>query len=375
MPLCSEVIFIFPDLIPLMFKYRTMQLNKALFLLALSLTTGFYGCAQKQGSTTDGKQIPADHRVAVAFYNCENFFDTVHNPAKEDEEFTPDGKNHYTQRIYEQKLHNIATVIQNMGGSEGPAILGMAEVENNTVLSDLAHQPELAARGYKYEWYDGPDPRGINVALLYNPKYFHVIKSEPLHVDLSGTGGKSITRDVLHVYGVLSGDTVHVFVNHWPSRRGGEDQSDPKRDIAAMVNKTAAEKIMKKDPNAKVIIMGDLNDNPNSNSVATVLGAKPNQSDVATSGLYDPWAAIFATGLGTEEYRHSWNLFDQIIISGGLLKNKNHKLHYDKAEIYKPDFIIDHYKGHEGEPHRSFVGPHWINGYSDHFPVILYLAD
>ncbi len=314
-----------------------------------------------------------NNRISVAFYNCENFFDTYHNPGKEDEEFTPNGKYHYTQKIYEQKVHNIATVIQNMGGPDGPSIIGLAEVENKTVLNDLVRQPELARRNYKYEWFDGPDPRGINVAMLYNPKYFQVLKSEPLHVDLSATRGKSVTRDVLHIYGILSGDTVHLFINHWPSRRGGSDESEPKRAIAARVNKDAIENIMKKNSNTKVILMGDLNDNPTDISIAGILGAKGEQNGVTATGLYDPWVNIYKSGKGTEEYKHIWNLFDQVIISGGFLLNKNHKLRYESAEIFKPDFIIDHYKGHEGEPHRSFVGTHWINGYSDHFSVILYL--
>ena len=341
-----------------------MQLYKTIPILLLILLCGFSGCAQKTN----------DHSISVAFYNCENFFDTVHNPAKEDEEFTPSGKYHYTQRVYEQKVHNIATVIQQMDGADGPAIIGLAEVENNTVLNDLVNQPEIARRNYKYEWFDGPDPRGINVAMLYNPKYFRILKAEPLHVDLTGVQGKSVTRDVLHVQGILYGDTVHVFVNHWPSRIGGEEVSAPKRAIAAKVNKDAIAAIMKKTPDVKVIVMGDLNDNPTDNSITTTLGAKSEQSEVAGNDLYDPWINIYKKGEGTEEYRHSWNLFDQVIISGSFLKNKDHKLHYEKAEIFKPDLIIDHYKGHEGEPHRSFVGTHWINGYSDHFPVILYLS-
>ena len=334
-------------------------------VLVFVIATGFCGCTQQ----------PDNREIAVAFYNCENFFDTVHSPAKEDEDFTPEGKYHYTQRIYEQKLHNIATVLQSMGGDDGPAMIGMAEVENNTILTDLSNQPELAKRNYKYAWFDGPDPRGINVALLYNPKYFEVLRSEPLHVDLSAFGGKSLTRDVLHVYGILAGDTVDVFVNHWPSRRGGEEASDAKRGAAAQVDKDAITTIMKNRPGAKIILMGDLNDNPTDNSITGILGAKAEPADVPETGLYDPWIDIYKRGGGTETYRGSWNLFDQVIISGGLLANRNHKLHYDKAEIYRPDFIVDHYKGHDGEPHRSFVGTRWINGYSDHFPVILYLSN
>ena len=339
-------------------------MNKLFFLFVIASFISCSGCAQK----------PNENGISVAFYNCENFFDTVHNPVKQDEEFTPGGKYHYTQKIYGQKLHNIATVMQSMGGADGPAIIGMAEVENATVLNDLVHQPELERRNYKYEWFDGPDPRGINVAMLYNPKYFQVIKSEPLHIDLTGINARSLTRDILHVHGLLNGDTVDVFVNHWPSRRGGEDESGPKRAVAARVDKEAIDMIMRKNPNAEIILLGDFNDNPTDNSIAGILGAKGEQNEVGATGLYDPWVPIYKSGTGTEEYQHSWNLFDQVIISAAFLHNKNHKLHYDNAEIVKPDFIIDHYKGHEGEPKRSFVGPHWINGYSDHFPVILYLS-
>ncbi|MCW3121535.1 MAG: endonuclease [Flavipsychrobacter sp.] len=342
-----------------------MQVRTLLLLVAIASFTGLAGCIQKNN----------DHAITVAFYNCENFFDPVDDPAKDDDDFTPNGKYHYTQRVYEQKLHNIATVIQGMDGSDGPAIIGVAEVENSTVLNDLSRQPEIARRNYKYEWYNGPDPRGINVALLYNPKLFRVLHSEPLHVDLSADGGRSVTRDVLHVYGILAGDTVHVFVNHWPSRRGGEDASDDKRAIAAWVNKDAISAIMQQDPNAKVIVMGDLNDNPGDNSIANILGAKDDQNKVTLTVLYDPWAAIYKGGSGTESFKHSWNLFDQVIISGAFLQNTNHKLHYGKAAIVKPDFIVDHYKGHDGEPRRSFAGTHWINGYSDHFPVMVYFTN
>ncbi len=335
----------------------------ACFIIVLSVCLP--GCATRNAGDND---------IAIAFYNCENLFDTVHNPGKEDEEFTPQGKYHYTQRLFEQKLHNIATVIQSIGGTDGPVIIGLAEVENNDVLDHLVQQPELARRHYKYEWYDGPDPRGINVAMLYDPAHFSVIKSEPLHVDLTGIDSRSLTRDILHVYGVLFGDTVHLFVNHWPSRRGGIDDSGPKRAAAATVEKKAISSIMTSNPNAKILLMGDFNDNPDDSSIAVILGAKDSRKDAAITGLYNPWADIYKAGSGTEVYQHHWNLFDQVIISGTLLKNENHHLHYDQAAIFKPDFIVDHYKGHEGEPHRSFVGTHWINGYSDHFPVVLYLT-
>ncbi len=332
-------------------------LNISLFFVIIMVGT-YQGHSQMSGSK----------RVAAAFYNCENFFDITDNPARDDDEFTPNGKYHYTQKIYEQKLHNIASVLQGMD----PAVVGMAEVENNVVLDALTKQQAIAGRRYRYVWYDGPDPRGINVALLYNPLLFRVLNSEPIHVNISATGGKSVTRDVLHVRGVLAGDTVDILVNHWPSRRGGEDESGPKRAIAAKVNKDAVSKILGRDRNAKVIIMGDLNDNPDDNSVANVLGARSDAANLSLTALYNPFAALHKSGQGTEVYKHQWNLFDQVIISGSLLHGRN--LSYQVAEIYKPDFLKDTYKGHEGEPHRSFIGTKWINGYSDHFPVVVYFT-
>lgn len=315
-------------------------------------------------STTHGQSAG---RVVVGFYNCENLFDTIDDPAKDDEEFTPDGKYKYSDRIYRQKLKNISSVLAAMR----PAVVGLAEVENSTVLKDLTTQQSIAAKGYRFVIHSGPDPRGINVALIYDPASFRVLKSEPIKVDISSTSGKAVTRDVLHVHGILVKDTVDIFVNHWPSRRGGADESNDKRGIAAQVNREAAARLMKKNKNAHIIIMGDLNDNPADPSITNVLGAV---ADKKSSGsyLYNPFASIHASGSGTEVYRKQWNLFDQIIISSSLLTDKT--LTYNGAEIFRPSFIIDTYKGHEGEPHRSFKGPRWINGYSDHFPVVTYFT-
>lgn len=313
------------------------------------------------------------NKISVAFYNCENFFDTIHSPGKEDEEFTPIGKYHYTQKIYEQKLHNIATVIQNIAGDDGPAIMGLAEVENETVLHDLVAQPEIARRSYHYVLLRGADKRGINVAMLYNPRYFTLLGSAALPVIFDPAvsvedTGKLTTRDVLHVSGVLAGDSVHVFINHWPSRTGGVADSGPRRAAAALVNRAAIDALIKKEHQPKIIVMGDLNDNPADSCVVAVLGAKGEKG----SALYNPFAAIFKSNAGTEYYNGSWNLFDQIIISGSFLQVDRKGLYYDSAGIYQLDFLISHNKRHKGEPLRSFVGAYWLNGYSDHFPVLLY---
>ncbi len=318
-------------------------------------------------------QTGVKSRIFVGFYNCENLFDTLDDPGKQDEEFTPSGKYRYTSRIYRQKLANIAAVIRSMNSGDGPAVLGMAEVENNNVLNDLVHEPALAGTNYKYAWFRGPDPRGINVALLYNASVFRVLQARPVPVDISRTAGKAETRDILYVSGILYGDTVHLFVNHWPSRRGGEDESGPKRAIAAHTVKDAISRVATQRRGANIIVMGDFNDNPADASLITVLSASCTPGGVAGIDLYNPFCAMHSKGEGTEVYRHQWNLFDQVIVSGSLLSSRPGKLHYDRAEIHKPSFIIDTYKGHEGEPHRSFKGTKWINGYSDHFPVGIYL--
>ena len=347
-----------------------------MFVLSKLLGTILCAAGLLAGHSHVHAQAGNDSRLLVAFYNCEQFFDTVDNPGKDDNEFTPVGKYHYTQRIYEQKQHNIATVIQSMGeGAPGiyPALIGLAEVENSTVLNDLIHQPELARHNYKYVIYDGPDPRGINTALVYDPALFKVISSEPIRVGRYGLFEPVVTRDILHVCGVLAGDTVHVLVNHWPSRRGGVEESEQKRGSAAYTVKRYTDSLMRMRPATRIIVMGDLNDNPLDNTVNRVLGAATIRSSVRADGLYNPWADLFISGQGTESYKHQWNLFDQIIISGAFMGNGTGKWYYDQALIYKPVFLMDNYKGHEGEPRRSFAGPHWINGYSDHFPVLLYL--
>ena len=311
--------------------------------------------------------------IAIGSYNCENFFDTIHDPNKKDEETTP------TPKDYLQKQHNIATVIEAMGKDitpDGCALVGLVEVENDNVLKDLIAQPELKDRHYKYEWFYTPDERGISTAMLYNPKYFRVLKSEPLHVATESLAGKRTTRDILHVCGVLAGDTVHVLINHWPSKSGGEAASAPGRRLAANVAKRVVDSLLFKDPDNKIIIMGDLNDNPTSEGVVDILNAKAEKKDVELNGIYNPWIKMYKQGMGTENYQHEWNLIDQIMVSGSWLVNNNKKWKYYNAEIFNKDFLVYHIGYNKGLPHRSYTYAHvWDNGYSDHFPVLMYLIE
>ncbi len=315
---------------------------------------------------------------AIAFYNFENLFDTKDDPRKFDEEFTPDGAYHYTEEIYHQKLHNLATVLEKLGTEvtpDGPAIIGTAEIENEKVLLDLVAQPEIKSRGYGVVHFEGPDARGIDCGLLYNPKYFQLLGARSLNVDLRPAAKDNHrTRDVLYVTGIFAGDTVHVLVNHWPSRSGGEAASAPFRAIAAGVSRKIIDSLEKENPAVKIVVMGDLNDDPVDNSVTKVLKAKGNRDDVKLQDLYNPFTRFYKQGIGSLGYNDSWNLFDQIIVSGGFLHGDKSHWQYYKAEIFNRDFLKNKFGQYRGYPHRSFVGTTWMNGYSDHFPSLVYLV-
>lgn len=320
----------------------------------------------------------AQYQVAlIGFYNLENIFDTINQIDVEDEEFTPDGGNHYTSLVYLDKLEKLSQVISEMGTDDSPegiAILGVAEVENEDVLVDLVNQPKLKNRNYKIVHIDGKDERGIDVGLLYNPKYFTVKKAESLHVPTEKMDSAyGYTRDVLYVTGEFLGEPLHVFVNHWPSRRGGQEASQPYRELAASVNKHKIDSLMKIDPNTKVVVMGDLNDDPVDVSVAKVLGAKGYKGDVKKGGLYNPWTTFYKSGIGTLAYQDSWNLFDQIIISSGFLETNQAGLFFKEQVIFKRDYMIQKTGKFKGYPMRTYSNGIYIGGYSDHFPTYIVL--
>jgi len=316
--------------------------------------------------------------AAVAFYNFENLFDTLDDPHKLDEDFTPGGAYHYTGAVYRAKLHNLATVLQQLGtglNPDGPALIGTAEIENDLVLSDLVAQPEIHGRGYRFVHFESPDNRGVDVALLYHPKYFRVLQARALETDIRESGEKGgRTRDVLHVTGILAGDTTHVFVNHWPSRRGGAAASAPLRATAARVSKRVIDSLVRRDPQTRVLLMGDLNDDPGDPSVLNVLGAKGDRRKVAPGGMFNPWLTFIRKGIGTLCFDDTWNLFDQVMLSSGWLDSTPGHWRFYRAEIFDRAFLKEPFGKYKGYPHRSFEGSRWINGYSDHFPVVVYLV-
>ncbi len=319
------------------------------------------------------KQEKKFQMVLIGFYNLENFYDTINDPGKNDEEFLPDGANHYTGSVYRDKIGKLSEVISLIGTDvtpDGLALMGCAEIENDAVLTDLVHSVKLEKRGYKIVHHNSPDIRGVDVGLLYNPKYFTPKYSESLFVPLfEADGAPRYTRDVLYVEGALLGEPVYVFVNHWPSRRGGEEASAPGRATAAGVAKHKIDSIIQINPNAKIVLMGDLNDDPVSQSVAKVIGATGDRQAVKPGGMFNPWTIYFKEGIGTLAYRDSWNLFDQIIISSGWLNKDQPGFFFKDARIFSKPWMINQDGRYKGYPKRTYDFNRYMGGYSDHFPT------
>lgn len=316
------------------------------------------------------------YKVAIiGFYNLENLYDTINDPLVNDDEFTPDGQKNYTPKVYLDKLDKLSDVLSQIGTdytADGAAILGVAEVENEQVLKDLAQTSKLKKRNWQTVHYHSPDERGVDVAMFYNPKYFKPTYSESLNVPLKNDDGSlRKTRDILYVKGLLDGEVVHVFVNHWPSRRGGEEASAPWRALAASVCKAKVDSITGDDLNAKVVVMGDLNDDPVSPSVTHVMAATGDLEKVKAGGFFNPWVDLYKNGLGTLAYNDAWNLFDQILITNSWLDTKQQGFHYQKAMVFKRQFMMQQTGRYKGYAKRTYDFNIYIGGYSDHFPTYL----
>lgn len=327
---------------------------------------------------TNGQTTKPQYKMAIAgFYNLENLYDTIDNPKVNDDEFTPAGPKNYNSTIYWDKIQHLATVISQIGTNQnvdGPAILGVAEIENDTVLNDLVRHKLLAKRNYRIVHYDSKDIRGVDVAMLYNPKYFSVEESDKLFVKLpSGTKDAYYTRDILWVKGKLDGETIHVYVNHWPSRSGGEERSAPAREAAARVCRNHMDSILKTEPEAKFIVMGDLNDDPVNNSITKVINAKGKQKDVRKGGMFNPWMELYKNGIGTIAYQDAWGLFDQILISFPWLNKEQTGFFFYQQHIFNKEFMVENVGKYKGYPMRTWDGNTYRGGYSDHFPTYIVL--
>ncbi|HET8838552.1 MAG TPA: endonuclease/exonuclease/phosphatase family protein [Flavobacteriaceae bacterium] len=317
--------------------------------------------------------------LTVAFYNLENLFDTENDPKKFDER-TPIMEMPAEARpeAYRKKLHNMASVLSKIGtdvAKDSPAIIGISEVENQKVIEDLVNQPELVEKNYGIIHYESPDERGIDVALLYQKDLFRPISSSSHSVYLYNQAKEKqdYTRDQLLVTGLLDGEKMHFIVNHWPSRGGGEAASEPKRLAAAAVMKGIIDSIQAVDPYAKIMAMGDFNDNGYNKSFKEVLGSKSEQESVKLKGIYNPYEALHAQGIGSNAYRDGWDNFDQIIMTKPFLAGDYDSYHFYKAFVFNPKFMLTPEGRYKGYPFRSWGNGAFTGGYSDHFPVYVYL--
>lgn len=340
-------------------------------LLTLALTLVFCLSAYAQNN----KQYI---RLSVGFYNVENLFDTINQPNVIDEEFTPDGLNKWNTEKYNKKLENLSYVISQVGAQGGPTIMGLAEIENRGVIQDLIDMPLLKDNEYGIAHFDSPDRRGIDVGLIYMKNVFQLTESFP-HPVMLPTG--YLTRDVLRATGYIDGELFHFLVAHWPSRSGGEAVSVPKRMAAAKVMRHVSDSLLAVNKDANVVLMGDFNDDPVSVSVKDGLKIKKSSKNLKYNDLFSPMLKLYKEGVGTLAYRDVWNLFDILIVNGNLLGNdySKFKLYTDpktknSAFVFNKEFLLQSDGAFKNYPYRTIVGGEYQGGYSDHFPVYMYLV-
>lgn len=307
----------------------------------------------------------------IMFYNVENYFDTVDDPGKEDGEFLPGGMRGWNISRYYTKQSNISKVISALGGWVPPALVGLCEVETDKALHDLTRMSPLKNLGYRYVHYESPDVRGIDVALLYQPDQFTPHHSEAIEIFFTNTTYK--TRDLLYVSGTVNAtnDTLHVFVCHWPSRLGGELESEDRRVQVAEHLRHKVDSIFREVTSPNIVIMGDFNDQPSNNSILNTLGANPLNEGFEADKLYNLAFRLEERGKGSHKYQGEWAMLDQIIVSGALLDIKNNiNTTVSDMHVFEPDFLLEDDKAFLGKmPRRTYIGMRYRGGFSDHLPV------
>ncbi len=307
-----------------------------------------------------------DNIYTVAFYNLENLFDTEHNQNTLDKDYTPNGVKKWTPKRYRKKLLQLGKTISQIGcktNQRSPSLLGAAEVENRNVITDLLNSEPLVHRDYGFIHYESPDERGIDTALVYLKSDFEVMHSAPIPLLVNNPNGvRDTTRDILYVQGKLNGEEVHVFVNHWPSRRQGSVETAYKRIKASQTIKEYMARIEEKVERPRYIVMGDFNDGPNSESITELIDG---------TQLYNATSKLLSYTAGSANYRKSWILFDQIIISQNFLLNEPGTHEFLDAHIFNEHFLREWEGKYKGNPFRTYVGDKYFGGFSDHFPVYI----
>lgn len=310
--------------------------------------------------------------VRIMCYNVENLFDIQDDTLTNDSEYLPGGMRGWNYTRYQQKLSHIAQVVAAVGEWSSPALIGLCEIENDNCLKTLTTYSPLKALNYKYIHYESPDARGVDVGLLYKPNSFTPISSRPIRVNFPT--GKT-TRDILYACGQLPNkDTIHVFVNHFPSRLGGELESEPSRLLVAGLLRTCVDSVLSIDSTALIIIMGDFNDYPDNKSIQTVLGAvSVPTNNFRNTQLYNLTYPLHVKGeIGSYKHDGQWGMLDQIIVSGSFLnQSKRSVIKTDGAHVFDAQWLLEESKIIGNQPYRTYVGMKFHGGYSDHLPVYM----
>ena len=314
---------------------------------------------------------------SVMFYNLENLYDTINDPLTNDDEFTPTGAKRWTEVKYRRKISNLGEVFSAVSSLPGgfPVLVGVSEIENDSVLDDLVGQKMLSGANYRYIHYESNDCRGVDVALLYKPNIFKVLESNPLKLILR-SGREYIGRDILKVIGLLDGEKFCIYVCHFLSRRTGRDASCGFRRAGAETIYNDALQVREEHQGIKVIVMGDMNDGPSDFALANLLRAGKQKEGLEEGAFFNPMWTLMEEGLGTSLFKRRWTLFDNILVCKNLIASSGSEgfhiapcgkgVHY--AEIFKRNFMLEH-----GIPKRSYNGNHFSDGYSDHLPVLIHL--
>ena len=313
--------------------------------------------------------------IGIAFYHCEQLYDNTDDFGVNDEDYTPEGKFHYTDKIYQSRLHNLAKVILSMDDdADGHlALLGLSDVEDEKVLQDLCTKQNLGADAWAYVISKGPDRWGMNVALLYKPGLFTVLESQSLALPQPDAFELNLVRDIIYIKGLLLKDTVYIWVNYWNSTHINDPNAGAKQALSASFCRKQMDAVLAKQPNARLIVMGNFNTNPNDSSLSKVLKTAAAKEDTGPGQLYNPFSEMLQSGKGSVEFLDKWYIYDQIMLSGAFLKPFN-PLFYTRAFIFKKDYMADANKRFLGYPLAAFAGTQYIKGFSDHFPVMVYLS-
>lgn len=329
-------------------------------LLLLLVALGLPSCAQKPQTR--------NAMATLMFYNVENLYDTIDDPLTDDGDFLPTGELQWNSPKYKLKLKNLSHVIADAGGL--PDIVGLCEIENETVLTDLVKEEGLKPANYGVVTYNSPDERGIQTALLYKTTSFTVQHKEPIKVTFPFEDDK--TRDILYVAGKLANkQTLHLFVNHAPSRREGQDITERRRVYVASLIRAKVDSIIKAEPNANIIVMGDMNDGPTDKSLAETLGANAVWEKTSPAGLYNLMTALKAKGKGTHKFKGEWECLDHFIVSGNLLSPTMAA----NAEILENAYLLDDDPKGGKRLARTYAGDKYLGGYSDHLPILLRIGE